>query len=122
MPLRQVFPRDYIIECTEQSLRNLGVETIDLQQLHVWHDNWTDEDEWIDALLKLREQGKDPREAAQVRSAPRPSKKAPVARAAARAPASKAVVKAAKPSAKAVPRASAKPKSKPRKKQHAAKK
>ncbi len=58
VPLRQVFPRDYIIECTEQSLRNLGVETIDLQQLHVWHDNWTDESEWIDALLKLREQGK----------------------------------------------------------------
>jgi len=58
VPLRQVFPRDYIIECTEQSLRNLGVETIDIQQFHVWHDNWVDEDEWIDALLKLREQGK----------------------------------------------------------------
>jgi len=58
VPLRQVFPRDYIIKCTEQSLRNLGVETIDLQQLHVWHDNWTDESEWSDALLKLREQGK----------------------------------------------------------------
>jgi aryl-alcohol dehydrogenase-like predicted oxidoreductase len=58
VPLKQVFPRDYIIECTEQSLRNLGVETIDLQQLHVWHDNWTDESEWIDALLRLREQGK----------------------------------------------------------------
>jgi aryl-alcohol dehydrogenase-like predicted oxidoreductase len=58
VPLRQVFPRDYIIECTEQSLRNLGVETFDLQQLHVWHDNWTEENEWIDALLKLREQGK----------------------------------------------------------------
>jgi aryl-alcohol dehydrogenase-like predicted oxidoreductase len=58
VPLRQVFPHDYIIECTEQSLRNLGVETIDIQQFHVWHDNWTDENEWIDALLKLREQGK----------------------------------------------------------------
>jgi len=58
VPLRQVFTYDYIIECTEQSLRNLGVETIDLQQLHVWSDNWTDESEWSDALLKLREQGK----------------------------------------------------------------
>ncbi|MGH9855212.1 MAG: aldo/keto reductase [Blastocatellia bacterium] len=58
VPLRQVFPYDYIIKCTEQSLRNLGVETIDLQQLHVWSDNWTDESEWSDALLKLREQGK----------------------------------------------------------------
>ncbi|HEY8460293.1 MAG TPA: aldo/keto reductase [Blastocatellia bacterium] len=58
VPLREVFTYDYIIECTEQSLRNLGVETIDLQQLHVWNDRWTEESEWIDALSKLREQGK----------------------------------------------------------------
>jgi len=58
VPLRRVFTHDYIVMCTEQSLRNLGVDTIDLQQLHVWHDNWTDESEWIDALMKLREQGK----------------------------------------------------------------
>jgi aryl-alcohol dehydrogenase-like predicted oxidoreductase len=58
VPLREVFTYDYIIECTEQSLRNLGVEAIDLQQLHVWNDSWTEESEWIDALSKLREQGK----------------------------------------------------------------
>lgn len=58
VPLQQVFTRDYIIECTEQSLRNLGVETIDLQQLHVWHDDWTEESEWSEAFLRLREQGK----------------------------------------------------------------
>jgi aryl-alcohol dehydrogenase-like predicted oxidoreductase len=58
VPLREVFTYDYIIECAEQSLRNLGVETIDLQQLHVWNDSWKDESEWIEALLKLREQGK----------------------------------------------------------------
>ncbi len=58
VPLAEVFPADYIIECTETSLRNLGVETIDLQQLHVWHDDWAEQSEWIEALLKLREQGK----------------------------------------------------------------
>lgn len=58
VPLEEVFPADYIIECTEQSLRNLGVETIDLQQLHVWHDDWAERTEWIEALLKLRQQGK----------------------------------------------------------------
>ncbi|HEY6400637.1 MAG TPA: aldo/keto reductase, partial [Blastocatellia bacterium] len=58
IPLREVFTYDYIIECTEQSLRNLGVETIDLQQLHVWNDSWTEESEWFEALSKLREQGK----------------------------------------------------------------
>jgi aryl-alcohol dehydrogenase-like predicted oxidoreductase len=58
VPLRDVFTYDYVIECTEQSLRNLGVDTIDIQQLHVWHDNWAGESEWVEALMKLREQGK----------------------------------------------------------------
>ncbi len=57
-PLREAFPHDYIIECTDRSLRNLDVDTIDIQQLHVWHDTWTEEAEWIEALEKLREQGK----------------------------------------------------------------
>lgn len=58
VPLRDVFPRDYIIKCAEESLRNLGVETIDLQQFHVWRDEWIEEGEWIEAITKLREQGK----------------------------------------------------------------
>ncbi len=58
VPLHDVFPYDYIIECTETSLRNLGVESIDLQQLHVWNDNWAHQNEWLDALMKLREDGK----------------------------------------------------------------
>jgi aryl-alcohol dehydrogenase-like predicted oxidoreductase len=58
IPLSEVFTYDYIVECTEQSLRNLGLDTIDIQQLHVWQDDWTDEAEWFDALMRLREQGK----------------------------------------------------------------
>lgn len=57
-PLEEVFPADYIVECTETSLRNLGVETIDLQQFHVWHDDWVERTEWIEAIAKLRQQGK----------------------------------------------------------------
>ncbi|MFZ4984827.1 MAG: aldo/keto reductase [Blastocatellia bacterium] len=58
VPLREVFPAEYIVKCTEKSLRNLGVETIDLQQLHVWTDVWAEDPEWLEALTKLREQGK----------------------------------------------------------------
>lgn len=58
VPLREVFPADYIIECTEESLRNLGLEAIDLQQLHVWQDAWADDQEWLGALEKLRAAGK----------------------------------------------------------------
>lgn len=56
--LKDVFPSDYIIEYTEKSLKNLGVETIDLQQFHVWEDGWADEDEWQDTIIKLTQQGK----------------------------------------------------------------
>lgn len=56
--LHDVFPYDYIIECTEKSLRNLGVDCLDIQQLHVWHDHWAHQNEWLDAFMKLREEGK----------------------------------------------------------------
>ena len=58
VPLREGFPADHIIRSTEESLRNLGVETIDLQQLHVWTDHWAQETEWLEALTRLREAGK----------------------------------------------------------------
>jgi aryl-alcohol dehydrogenase-like predicted oxidoreductase len=56
--LKDVFPADYIIEYTEKSLKNLGVETIDLQQFHVWEDGWAYNDEWKEAITKLKQQGK----------------------------------------------------------------
>ena len=56
--LEESFPHDYIIECAEQSLRNLGLDTIDLLQLHVWNPDWLNGEGWFEALEKLREQGK----------------------------------------------------------------
>lgn len=56
--LEEVFPSDYIVEYTEKSLKNLGVETIDLQQFHVWEDGWAQQDEWKEAIQKLTRQGK----------------------------------------------------------------
>ncbi len=56
--LREVFPADYIIEYTEKSLKNLGVDTIDLQQFHVWEDGWAEQDEWKEAIAQLTQQGK----------------------------------------------------------------
>lgn len=56
--LDDVFPADYIVEYTEKSLKNLGVETIDLQQFHVWEDGWADRDDWQEAITKLTQQGK----------------------------------------------------------------
>jgi aryl-alcohol dehydrogenase-like predicted oxidoreductase len=56
--LNEAFPHEHIVKCTERSLRNLRVETIDIQQFHVWNDEWTEESEWWDAVSKLKEQGK----------------------------------------------------------------
>lgn len=56
--LNEVFPKEYIIEYTEKSLKNLGVETIDLQQFHVWEDAWANLDEWKEATTKLTKEGK----------------------------------------------------------------
>jgi aryl-alcohol dehydrogenase-like predicted oxidoreductase len=56
--LDEVFPAEYIVEYTEKSLRNLGVERIDLMQFHVWEDAWSDRDEWKKAMELLSRQGK----------------------------------------------------------------
>ncbi|HUI66127.1 MAG TPA: aldo/keto reductase [Bacteroidota bacterium] len=56
--ISDVFPTDYVVACAETSLRNLERETIDLLQLHVWLDDWTERDEWKSALQHLKEEGK----------------------------------------------------------------
>jgi aryl-alcohol dehydrogenase-like predicted oxidoreductase len=53
-PIADVFPPDHIREYTEKSLRNLGVDTIDLQQLHVWSDAWTGDEDWKRAVEELK--------------------------------------------------------------------
>lgn len=56
--LRDVFPATYIRECTERSLRNLKVEVLDLEQFHVWLDDWAQDTEWSDAIGQLKEEGR----------------------------------------------------------------
>jgi len=52
------FPGDHIRSCTETSLRNLGLERIDVQQLHVWHDDWLDQGDWYETAEALKQEGK----------------------------------------------------------------
>ena len=56
--IEQVFPYDYILRCTEESLRNLKVDTIDLQQLHVWNPEWLAHEDWRRAFEELKTAGK----------------------------------------------------------------
>jgi aryl-alcohol dehydrogenase-like predicted oxidoreductase len=52
------FPASWVVECTERSLDNLGVDTIDVQQFHVWSDEWVGQGDWLDGIEQLRSQGK----------------------------------------------------------------
>jgi aryl-alcohol dehydrogenase-like predicted oxidoreductase len=54
----QAFPARHVIASTEESLRNLGLEAIDVQQFHVWSDAWANEGDWLTAIEQLKKQGK----------------------------------------------------------------
>ena len=55
-PLADAYPPDHMREYTEKSLANLGVDTIDLQQFHVWSDAWADDDAWKKAVRALKDE------------------------------------------------------------------
>ena len=57
-PMKEAYPADWIMECTEKSLKSFGLDCIDLQQFHVWINEWTDVEEWIAAVEKLKRDGK----------------------------------------------------------------
>ena len=56
-PVEDTFPGDHVRRCAERSLRNLGTDTIDLLQLHVWDDGWADQGDWLETLHALRDEG-----------------------------------------------------------------
>jgi aryl-alcohol dehydrogenase-like predicted oxidoreductase len=56
--LEEVFPPEQIRKMTDKSLQNLGVETIDLQQFHVWEDEWAEREEWQRTVEDLKREGK----------------------------------------------------------------
>ncbi|MBP1636420.1 MAG: yhdN 2 [Acidobacteria bacterium] len=55
--LADVFPPDHIKEYTGRSLENLGRDVIDLQQLHVWTDEWAEDESWQRAVDDLKREG-----------------------------------------------------------------
>jgi aryl-alcohol dehydrogenase-like predicted oxidoreductase len=52
------FPADWVVEQTEASLERLGLDRIDVQQFHVWSDEWVDQGDWLDAIEQLKRDGK----------------------------------------------------------------
>jgi len=57
VPLGQVFPRAYVRDYVDISRSNLGVDTIDLLQLHVWEDDWLASGELQQTVAELKREG-----------------------------------------------------------------
>jgi aryl-alcohol dehydrogenase-like predicted oxidoreductase len=56
--IEDVFPPGWIRRCCELSLKHLGLDRVDLLQLHVWEPGWLRDTRWHDELLALVEEGK----------------------------------------------------------------
>ena len=56
--LDNCFPPDYINEYVDKSRANVGVDSLDLIQLHTWEDHWLDDPRLPRAIEQLRASGK----------------------------------------------------------------
>jgi len=52
------YPTEHIMDFTHKTLKNLGLEQLDLMQFHTWDDVWSDREEWQRAIEDLKTSGK----------------------------------------------------------------
>lgn len=57
-PFEDSYPEAHIREYTEKTLKNLGMERIDLMQFHTWDDTWAPREEWQRTVEDLKKEGK----------------------------------------------------------------
>ena len=54
----EAFPEEWIRRCTERTLSNLGMDALDIQQFHVWNDEWVGQGSWQQTIEALKDEGK----------------------------------------------------------------
>jgi aryl-alcohol dehydrogenase-like predicted oxidoreductase len=52
------YPPEYVFEYVDKSLRNIGVDALDLIQYHTWEDQWLDDERTVRTIEDLRASGK----------------------------------------------------------------
>ena len=57
LPVEEVFPRGQVRASAEQSLKELGVERLDLLQLHLWWPTWGVDGYWMEEMQQLKAEG-----------------------------------------------------------------
>ena len=55
--VEDTYPPEHIVKYTEISLKNLGIEQVDLILFHVWDDAWADDEGWQKAIADLKKRG-----------------------------------------------------------------
>lgn len=55
--LDDCYPPEYIEEYVHRSLKNLGLDSMDLIQFHTWEDSWVEDDRWAVKLDELKSEG-----------------------------------------------------------------
>jgi aryl-alcohol dehydrogenase-like predicted oxidoreductase len=53
----EVFPPEHVFKYADLIRKQLGMDTIDLLQFHVWSDAWADEPDFANTVDKLRQDG-----------------------------------------------------------------
>jgi aryl-alcohol dehydrogenase-like predicted oxidoreductase len=53
----EAFPADHVRRSTEASLERLGMDVVDVQQFHVWSDEWLGRGTWLEGVQALKDDG-----------------------------------------------------------------
>jgi aryl-alcohol dehydrogenase-like predicted oxidoreductase len=54
----EVFPAEHVFRYADRIRQKLGVDHIDLLQLHVWDDSWASDKEFLETAVRLKNEGK----------------------------------------------------------------
>ncbi len=58
-PLSEVFPAEWVVSKAEESLRHLGVDCLDVLQMHTWLQEWNHQAEpLLETIARLKRDGK----------------------------------------------------------------
>ena len=57
-PLRNTFPKEYVLDSLDETLKNLGRKSVDIYQFHTWIDDWASDDEWQATVHEMKSSGK----------------------------------------------------------------
>lgn len=55
--LSEEYPSDHLVEYVQKSLKNMGLDKLDLVLLHGWDDVWADDETWQKAVQDLKRKG-----------------------------------------------------------------